>query len=238
MSKFSIKYQTAEVVPPPFSLAIEIVGEIVQNQELELSFELTYLDRNTLTLEEIEEENFTENDDFSWKGTLPKVWNDILLGNFKSAKPMTISLLGEVQDFWELSNDIKTFYPKNTEDWKYLLEELQQAIYEKAEKEAPLKLTFLKIHHQEKLVSEMIASFEKREIKLQISTKNQAEFLPWDELNYILKNVFSAEFFPEKAETKLPTKTGIYLNTGDEFWYEFGKSLRGNSKKIEQLFIV
>jgi hypothetical protein len=236
MNSFSIKYQTAEVVPAPFSYAIEISGEIVFNQELELSFELTYLDRNPLTLEEIEEEGFTENDNFQWKGSLPKIWNDILLGNLKSSKPMTISLLGEVQDFWEIKLDTKTFYPANIEDWKYLVEEIQQAVFEKAGRELPMKLSFLKIEQQQNRLYTIEASFEKREIILQKFNATQPIFLDWNELNYILKNIYSCDFIEEKVEAKIPTQNGNFLNLGDEFWFEFGKSIKGNLKKIEQIF--
>ena len=100
MPTFSLKYQTAENIPAPFAHAIEINGSL--DQELELSFELTYLDREDLTEDEILEEGFTTNDNFTWKGTLPKVWVDVVYGSLKSANELHIKTLEAHQDFWHI----------------------------------------------------------------------------------------------------------------------------------------
>jgi hypothetical protein len=240
MPTFSIKFQTAEIISPPYSHAIEINGEIVQNQDLSLSFELTYLNREGLTIDEIEEEGFTENDNFEWKGQLPSIWNDIIYGCFKSSKQLKISELKDEQDFWELTFENQTWYPADANDWKYLIEELQQAVYEKAGLEAPLNLTFLKIHPNQKTELNIAASFAHRELILQRnifdSKPIQKKYLDWEELNFILKNTFSGEFIAEEAFTKKPNRNGNFVNIGDEFWYEVGKSLRIESHKIDKIW--
>jgi len=142
MPTFSLKYQTAENIPAPFAHAIEINGSF--EHDLALSFELTYLDREELTEDELFDEGFSSNDDFTWKGTLPKVWSDVVFGSLKSANELFIKSLEPHQDFWQVDFNGKSFYPKNTDAFKYLIEELQQAVYEKAGREASLKLTFLK----------------------------------------------------------------------------------------------
>ncbi len=249
MHSFSLKYQTAENVPAPFAHAIEINGEIVQNQagnnplggtpQLSFSFELTYLDRNELTEEDLAEEGFTLNDDFSWKGTLPKIWANIVFGNLKSAKVLYIKELEPHQEFWEIDFDGKTFYPKDTEQFKYLIEELQQAVFEKAKREAPLKLTYLKNQAGENFEVIIIASFVERNVSFQKINFNEVQddtkMVAWEELNFILKNTFSGDFVDEFALKNRPAHKGLFLNIGTELWYEVGKSYMIQPNKIHKI---
>jgi hypothetical protein len=234
MPTFSLKYQTAENIPAPFAHAIEINGSY--EQELALSFELTYLDREELTEDAIFDEGFSSNDDFTWKGTLPKVWSDVVFGSLKSANELFIKSLEPHQDFWQVDFNGKSFYPKNTDAFKYLIEELQQAVYEKAGREAPLKLTFLKHQSGENVEVFVSASFIERKLLLVrkniIDGMSETKVLAWDELNFILKNTFSGEFDAEFAHRKKPSHKGLFLNAGDELWYEVGKSLMIQPHKI------
>ncbi|MFN3488714.1 MAG: hypothetical protein ACK4YV_06260 [Emticicia sp.] len=234
MPTFSLKYQTAENIPAPFAHAIEINGSF--EQDLELSFELTYLDREDMTEDELMDEGFTSSDDFTWKGTLPKVWSDVVFGSLKSANELFIKSLEPHQDFWQVDFNGKSFYPKNTDAFKYLIEELQQAVYEKAGREAPLRLTFLKNQSGENMEVAVSASFIERKLQL-IRTNitdgsSETKVLAWDELNFILKNTFSGEFEAEYAHSKKPSHKGLFLNAGDELWYEVGKSLLIQPNKI------
>lgn len=234
MPTFSLKYQTAENIPAPFAHAIEINGSF--EQELELSFELTYLDREDMTEDELMDEGFSSNDDFTWKGTLPKVWSDVVFGSLKSANELFIKSLEPHQDFWQVDFNGKSFYPKNTDAFKYLIEELQQAVYEKAGREASLKLTFLKNQSGENMEVAVSASFIERKLQLVrtniIDGTSETKVLAWDELNFILKNTFSGEFEAEFAHSKKPSHKGLFLNAGDELWYEVGKSLLIQPNKI------
>ncbi|CAH0995100.1 hypothetical protein EMA8858_01220 [Emticicia aquatica] len=236
MPTFSLKYQTAENMPAPYAHAIEINGVIEQNKDLELNFELTYLDREEFTEEELLEEGFSLNDNFSWKGTLPKIWSDVVFGNLKSANELFIKTLEPHLDFWQVDFEGKTFYPKNTDGFKYLIEELQQAVYEIAGKEAILKLTYLKNQSGENVEVEIMASFVERKLKftrINLSdSASETKILPWDELNFILKNTFSGEFEADFALSKKPSHKGLFLNAGDELWYEVGKSLLIQPNKI------
>ncbi len=246
MYSFSLKYQTAENLPAPYAHAIEIIGEIAQNQvdgipsgsvlQLELSFELTYLDREEFAEDELFDEGFTLNDNFSWKGTLPKTWSDVIFGNLKSANELIIKSLEPHQEFWQLDFEGKSFYPKETEQFKYLIEELQQAVYEKSEKESPLKLIFLKNQSGENVEVNISASFVERKLsynKINFNElQNDTKTLDWEELNFILKNTFSGEFEADFAQKNRPSHKGIFVNTGDELWYEVGKSLLIQPNKI------
>jgi hypothetical protein len=245
MPTFSLKYQTAENLPAPYAHAIEINGVIGQNQvanDLEISFELTYLAREEFTEDELLEEGFSLNDDFSWKGTLPKIWSDVVFGSLKSANELFIKSLEPHQDFWQVDFEGETFYPKDTDQFKYLIEELQQAVYEKAEKEAILKLTYLKNQGGENIEVEVTASFVERKLKFTRNNIKEAlvetKILPWEELNFILKNTFSGEFEVDFAHTKKPAHKGLFLNAGDELWYEVGKSLLIQPNKILKIMKI
>jgi hypothetical protein len=189
-----------------------------------------------LTEDDIFDEGFSSNDDFTWKGTLPKVWSDVVFGGLKSANELFIKSLEPHQDFWQVDFNGKSFYPKNTDAFKYLIEELQQAVYEKAGREAPLKLTFLKHQSGENVEVFVSASFIERKLLLVrkniIDGLSETKVLAWDELNFILKNTFSGEFEAEFAHRKKPSHKGLFLNAGDELWYEVGKSLMIQPNKI------
>lgn len=239
MPTFSLKYQTAENLPAPFAHAIEITGVMVQNSggsEFEISFELTYLDREGFTEEELIEEGFSLNDNFTWKGILPKIWSDVVFGNLKSANVLYIKSLEPHQEFWQIDFEGKTFYPKETDRFKYLIEELQQAVYEKAGKEPPLNLTFLKNQSGELIEVNVKASFIERKLEFKRNNINESQIetkvLPWEELNFILKNTFSGDFDAEYALKNRPSHKGLFVNAGDELWYEVGKSLLIQPNKI------
>ena len=238
MPTFSLKYQTAENLPAPYAHAIEINGVFAQNANpnFEISFELTYLDREEFTEEELLEEGFSLNDDFSWKGTLPKIWSDVVFGNLKSAQILHIKSLEPHQEYWQVDFEDKSFYPKNAEQFKYLLEEFQQAVYEKAKKESPLKLTFIKNQSAELIEVEVVASFIERKLSFKRTNinhaQNETKILAWEELNFILKNTFSGDFEVHFASKNRPSHKGLFVNVGDEMWYEVGKSLLIQPNKI------
>ena len=68
-----LQFQTSDLVPPPYSYAIEINAK-EKSGKLEVEFELTYMDRDSLSKNEIEDEGFSNNDDFKWTGLLNASW--------------------------------------------------------------------------------------------------------------------------------------------------------------------
>lgn len=238
MSTFNIKFQTADSVPAPFAHAIEINGKFLASGEVEIDFDLSYLSREDLTEEEILEEGFSTNDDYKWQGTLPKVWGNLLLGNLKTSPVLKIDSITEFQDYWQLEQENKVFFPKNHEQWKFLVEEIQQAILEFEKIEAPLLLNIIRINSEEKYKLGITASFYERALTLERTelenNKSAKKKLNWEELNFILKNIYSGEFLEEKA-IKSPSKNGLFVNLGDEFWFEVGKGLLVSPSNITKV---
>ncbi|NBA88495.1 hypothetical protein GVN16_22165 [Emticicia sp. CRIBPO] len=238
MNSFSIKYQTSDLVPPPFAHAIEINGKIDKNSTLLYEFEITYLGREDLTEDEILGEGFSLNDDFSIKGSLPKVWTDHLSDLLKATNPLYLKEINDTQDYWQIESGDKPFYPAKTERWKTFLEEFQQAAYEDNQWEAPLKIKILRLGDGAKERLTIKGSFlnRKLETEVEINQEKNHKTLKFTELDNLLRKVYGGEYLMEKADKKAPSKMGIYVNLGDEIWFEVGKSLMIQPKKLTSLF--
>ncbi len=221
MPTLTIRFQTNELVPPPHAFAIE-ANINLEEDEITGTYELSYLDREDFTEEELWEEGYTPHDDAKWEIDLPTPWLREIKSLIKSEKLNQKTELEESQDFWEIISDKKTGYPENPERWFETLNQLQQAILEYNEIEAPLNIQIMRIDGTEKMHYRFEASF----VSLQFlkNTNGTDEILEWSNLNTFLKDIYSGELLPENATKKEPSKTGIYLNPGDEHWYELGKS--------------
>lgn len=246
LRSIEINYQTAELIPAPYSHKYFIRATINRADELNVSFQIEYVDREELTEDEIWGEGFTGSDDFEWEGTLLPVWtNEIrtLVAQTEFYKSNRLANEAENQ-FW-LNLEYKDQEPalgkpKNRESWEYLSQELIQAIYETAKLEAPLKLIYLKKLKDKSIQVEMNVFFSKRTVKmnLQIDNTEKSNEVRWDTLNPVLKLIYAGEFLAEKATQKKPERPGNYLNVGDGLWYEFGTSLvnpSGNNRFLNDI---
>ncbi len=238
MSSFIIKYQTSDLVPPPFAHAVQISGRTVEGQITEYEFELSYLGREDLTQEEILEEGFSGEDDFSVKGKLPQAWTDYWNELIKATDKTYPEEISEAEDFWQIESEGAPFYPSKPEKWKFFMEEFQQAVFEEQEWEAPLRIILVNTGEAEQETLEINASFllRKIEITLEKADGRQVKNLKWQELNPLLKKVYGGEYLDERAEKQKPAYAGIFVNFGDSLWYEAGKSLHIQKKKLLSLF--
>src|SRR5688572_9901646 len=73
------------IVPPPYSHVFRLMLDW-SNGDLDVVLDLHYTDREDLTNEEILDEGFTLNDDYSYKGTLNTVWIKPLQQLFDKSK--------------------------------------------------------------------------------------------------------------------------------------------------------
>lgn len=239
MKTIEIRFQTADIIPAPYAHQYQIIYNFAE--ELSVDFQLIYEDRSHLSEDEIIDEGFTENDDFSWKGTLHQVWGKALsqlltATNLKDKYPESAQ-----ENFVEIGINGQKGYPKNQAKWEYFLQEQIQAIYETAQKEAPLKLLYLKQWpNNEKVTLEINVLFSERIVKtsIDLGSKQEQKDLRWEHLNEILQKVYMGEYLAENATDTNPNKAGKYLNIGDGLWYELGKSLvnpRGNNRYLLEL---
>ncbi|UBM59952.1 hypothetical protein LAG90_04725 [Marinilongibacter aquaticus] len=222
-----LQFQTNELTPPPYSYAVELKTEATKTG-LRVRFELTYLFREHLDIEDILAEGFTENDDFTWEGTLNEEWKAHLAILEKENVFSGKTEIDESEDFWQIQIADQTGYPKDTETWLSFVNEIQQAILEKDEREAPLQITVLR--NREKIYFR--ASFAQRQFT--VEKNGSLSRKKWEDLNPFLNDLFGGEFRPDQAKQKEPQKAGLYVETGDGLWYELGKSLLMQPSKIQQ----
>lgn len=146
IKQIQIKFETADIVPPPFSHQVILTMDFEENA-INTVFDIAYTYRDELSDEEILEEGFTGEEDLAWAGEISNAWKKPIfeLLTHTPEKPNQ-KALNEEQNFFEISIDSKVYgNPKNQDRWEYLLQELMQAAYETYGKEMPFKLIFKKI---------------------------------------------------------------------------------------------
>lgn len=228
----NIKFQTSALIPAPYAYAIQL--DLSENKDRTLSYdlELEYLDRDQLTEDEILDEGFTLSDDIKLKGKLPQTWAEELRVLLSKTEKTDKTEIEDNEDFWFLEIDNDQFYPKNVKQWATFLEQIRQAILESSDLEKPLEITFVEIKDKEKRTTIFRGSFTKRTLMVEV-VGEEKENLKWTQLSNFLRDIFSGDFDYENATTKPKNNDGIYINLGDEYWFEFGKSYTNNPKKIK-----
>ncbi len=240
MQEIVVKYQTSELVPPPHAQAIELRLSVTQSQSLELKIGMYFLDREDFTQEELEEEGYTGQDDLEENISLPTAWKAVLEQLLKKTKSVEKQFLAESEAYWEIQVDNQpAFYPANEEEWQAFLNELVQAVFEASNREKPMEITLQRIDGGLKKTHQIKASFVERSlvrVHNQTSGKPVREELTWEELNKLLKQIYSGEMLYEEATNTEPNKTGMYVSMGDGWWFEVGKSYLISPRKVLRTF--
>lgn len=211
MHDLHISFLTQQV-PPPFAHGYTISLE-KQAQDWQIRFQLEYLQRETLSEEEILEEGFIGDDDFTWAGKLPPTWikklDQVLqFTAFSKSQPEA----AQNHLFFEFVNNGKSGFPENFLEWEYILEELIQAIYELAKKELPFRLHVVNIKRNVDLRLE--ARFATRSFFV----KGSKRTFPWERLKDVLGQIENLEI-DEKPKPK-PPKKGFWISFDDDQYFE------------------
>ena len=230
MKLYRIRFQTSELQPPPYAHAIEIKIEL-SKEKLKYEFELSYLDRDQLTEEEILEEGFSIDDSLHLRGALGQNWANNFENILRKTEKTFPTELQESEDFWEIMFEKEAFYPKNVKQWKSFIEEFHQAVLEQNTLERPLEIQVWRIDPSQTVKYKFLGSFEKREFKLTANNRVVKNF-DFSKLNSFLKDYYSGDFITEKAFESLPKKQGIHLEFGDGMWYLLGEALLVKPSKI------
>jgi hypothetical protein len=233
-----IKFQTATGLPAPYSYfyTLQLTPE---GKNLGASLTLQYLDRDELDEEMILEEGFSLDDDYSWTGTLPAIWQDQL--NVALAK-LAVAQSEEVPEHENyLVVEVRAtdgtgidYMPTDLSFWDYFQQEIIQAIYEVSGKERAFTMEYLEIEATSELRIQIDASFAKRSFVVRL---NEAvpQALDWKWTKEVMETVFKADFLPPSVPDELPRFSGKYLTTGDGVWYEFNETLVEPSTKSKVL---
>lgn len=243
LSQLEIKFETADILPPPFSHQILLTLDFKENF-IDTKFEIAYTYRDELSDEEILEEGFTGNEDLAWAGELSKAWEAPILNLLsKTPEKFNTKALEEEQNFLEITiNQKAKGNIINHDAWEYLLQELTQAVYETYGKEAPFKLIFKKIEKDKSTSTfELNLHYTNRTVEASTSVADVINHkkISWEEASDLLQHIFIGDFITDKASKAEPKTAGKFLSIGDGFWYEFTKSLKnpnGNKAYIINLY--
>ena len=237
-SKISFEYNTGSI-PPPFCHRYKIEISNTSPDKYLVDLNLEYYDRDEISVEEIFEEGFSFDDDYSWKGNLPLVWgqeieNKLKIANWKKKSPrrdddseFTIRLVQQ--------NQSKVLQPATIRVWEIFVHEIIQAIFELSKKEAPLQIGFLagSSDNQSQKI-DLTYSFANRVILLDSPQKGNSS-MDWEEGQKLLKYIFSFDYLPENSFDKIPKKQSNYISPGNGLWYELTPNENANKETITQI---
>ncbi|MFY0605418.1 MAG: hypothetical protein JXR10_01815 [Cyclobacteriaceae bacterium] len=217
--KVKISYQTLQL-PPPHAFAYTLELDF-QPQKLGIKYDLEFLNREEVSAEELEEEGYTENDNFSWSGELGEVWVQDLQQDIMDAE-----LEDESDDFniylhMEISDGEETVagLAVMAEDWDYRLQELIQAIYEKAGIESPLQLKFIHLENGSSEYYEVKASFEHQTAQINKTG------ISWEDLHELMSDVYAINF--EEDFVDKPKTNGLWVDPNGLSGYQLFDSQAG-----------
>ncbi len=238
---YIIRFQTAGVVPAPYANFQTIKLNLISEDDLSLDFSIKYTDREDLDEDEIIDEGFTLDDDFSWKGAVPANWIKEFNAIYSTSKIIRQREEKEFEDFVEIEieEDDKrvTVYPVDKERWVYFLQEFMQAILETSGRELPFELTYLDYDAEPKSEVALKASFADKTFTMS-QNGGPLKQLDWGFLQKVMDTVYRAEFIYDNASEKKPTKKGKYLYIGDQLWYELGVAVVETTAKSKDLQMI
>jgi hypothetical protein len=224
LTRLEIEYNSG-LVPPPFSHNFKLRISFGKNF-LDTQLELKYTDREELSEEEIYEEGFTLDDDYTFAGEVPKVWEAPLKELYARSK-WSNKKLDEEGGIRLLAKDghgqlVRTI-PVNQQDWQFFAQEYIQAIYELNKKEAPLTIHYLAQEAEGSFDYSLTLLFSIRKAEAVINGKKIAA--DWEKTRELLSNVYLPDYDYSLAKEKKPSRNGFFIETGDGFWHELGKGV-------------
>ena len=213
-------------IPPPFCHIFNLKVTLSEG-EMKSSLNLQYTHREELTEEEIINEGFTLNDDYSYEGDLPKVWEKPVKSLLATSKWHLGELEEEEGGIMVIASDsqgsTERKIPNNQQEWQLLAQDLIQAIYELSKKEAPLRINYLSIGPNASKEVALTMEFAQRKAYALVNGKNKD--LNWEKTKELMGDVFLPDYDYDKAREQKPTKKGVFIDCGDGFWHEFGKGI-------------
>lgn len=233
IKSFEVAYHTPSSIPAPYQYNYSIRGTVLA-EHIYIEYRISYTGREFLTAEEIYDEGFSEDDNFTWQGLLNKVWIEEMTTLYAS----TVS--GQTPSPWHKDNlhvyieesagTIFSGLPNQPELWEHMMQEMIQGIYEVSMRELPLIINFKKVYQAGEAVRITLQPyFNTRKVLMTSQNSLQAtrrSVLPWHYFTNILRALYQPEYLPEDALADEPDETGTYIDNGEGLWYGFGKSVQ------------
>lgn len=200
--KIIVSYQTLQL-PPPYSYAYTL-DLMINRDTTNVKFEQEYLNRDTLTEDEILNESFTLDDDVKWSGELNDIWADHLLKLFEDVQLQDESD-DETHYIHMAIGNRKPGLVLDIDFWDYELQEIVQAVYEAADREKPLEMNFLVTDGNSRQKVDITASFKNRQCWI-----NSDQYIPWEACRKIMSLTFNEEY--EADGLKKPNNDGVWVD--------------------------
>ncbi len=236
---FKLFYESPSDIPAPYHFEALFEFKSFENEKLELSLHVQYLEREDFTSEELISEGLSVEDKFEWSGELPIIWKNRLALSFSKYKSGSCDPK-DAEPFIAIeAANSSTYIPRFLDFEENLVQELMQAIFEVAGKEYPLFLGFQFKDENDiwnKYQGDM--SFANLNFTYSNSSGQVDTISDWDKLQDIVNTVFIAEFITDKALEDLKKSNAFAVFPGDGFWYIAGDSLRkpsGNTNYFDIL---
>jgi len=236
---FKLFYESPSDIPAPYHFEALFEFKSFENDKLELSLHVQYVEREDFSSEELIAEGLSVEDKFEWSGDLPIIWKNRLALSFSKYKSGSCDPK-DAEPFIAIEAvNSSTYVPRFLDFEENLIQELMQAIYEVAGKEYPLFLGFQFKDENDtwnKYQGEM--SFANLNFTYSNSSGQVETISDWDKLQDIVNTVFIAEFITDKALEDLKKSSSFAVFPGDGFWYIAGDSLRkpsGNTNYFDIL---
>ncbi|WP_089686919.1 hypothetical protein [Catalinimonas alkaloidigena] len=225
----AVRFQTAEYIPPPYS-HVYTLEAVPRPDGLAVRYELTYLDREDLTEEEIYDEGFTPDDDFVWEGVLSSAWTKALRDLLRKGGSTDMKESdGEIHlTLTDAQGQVAEGTPRKRETWAYFCQELVQAIYEVSGKERALVVRFAKVDPEQRVQLVTVQpSFRERRVQVRVETPPEERTFPlaWPRLKPLLRSVYAPDYEMDKSFEATPNRPGHYLDPGEGVWYRFGSGV-------------
>ncbi len=238
IKSISGKY-TSLILPPPHAYEI-IFKTTFLKEKINLSLDVTYINREEISIEELEEEGFSGKDDFHWKGDLPSNWNkrlqQLLINKSQPQQhPEGEEIEISVEDDKGRIRNIEA-----NEDWIYFGQELYQASLEGAKIENPLLIKIIELE-EKKVQYNIKLSFYQLELVISIlengsATKEQS--VGWTLGKKLMEEIFYPDYHPEKATNKTPSGRGVWIDPGEGIWYNMATDVKVGQQPYDKFKIT
>jgi hypothetical protein len=216
----TIHYDTA-ILPAPYAhsytLALDLSAE-----EFKVDLKLQYYDRDDLTQDEIQEEGYTGDDDYTWQGHLIEGWRAALVDLYHKttfrAQPdeeHSDSLILTIQS----ATIAGQFYPSQPHLWSRMAQELIQAIFEGSQRELPLVIRFRHKSSGSTTGLDLTFHFSTRHCTQHQVHKQSEKIIDWADGQQLMKKIYAIDYLQEEGSEKLPGEDGHYIDPGEGRWH-------------------
>jgi hypothetical protein len=226
-------------MPPPYSHRYRIELDL-KNKNPHLDLDLKYTGREELSEDEILDEGYTLDDDFSWQGDLPTVWkktviNKINQSNFiKKTKTPADAVPFLVISLFLDGQDVQNLIPAEERSWEPFLQEVIQAAFEQAGKEEPLSIRYLSVKGNISVRKEMTLSFSNRMVTIVVDQGKGDKIektRSWQSGQKLMKNIYILDYPEDGGTAKTPRTEGHFIDIGDGKWYDLDKDVESPTNR-------